>query len=299
MWLRSGDGTARTATEGDGSLMEPPHRGAWPEPPPGDGSLPSFEIGGFARTGSTPSPARPVHPDGAEPPEALQVFREPGNYSGPVVGIEHMSDCGECDGFRPGLPDPADAEDVTIGDRPAELWTLEPDGRILTWRLDDGTTVYLGSRDLTTPEVLAFARGLERDGDLGFEATELPQGLEEDAPADPPVYADSARRRVDDFEAGDSWVQLIVEEGDGELVEADTGPFSTNLFTDFVEHVTVAGQPGVLLHTAWDDPDAGPGDSWTVVWRPTGDAVAKASLPAADRADAERIVAAIHAAPLF
>jgi hypothetical protein len=92
-------------------------------------------------------------------------------------------------------------------------------------------------------------------------------------------------------------VDLLVEKGNGELVEARTGPFSTNLFTDFVEHVTVAGQPGVLLHASWDEPDFGPDSMWTLVWRPTSDAVGTAVFDAPNRASAEAIVAAIHEVP--
>lgn len=295
MWLRVGDGTADTSTDGQDMRMDPPHRGPWPDPPPGDGTLPDFRIDGFTRASADDFPAEPTSPDGAEPPEALQIFREPGNWSGPVVGVEHMSDCGECDGLRPDMPDPDDADDVTIGDRTAKLWTLEPDGRILSWTLEDGTAVYLGSRDLTTPEVLAFARGLERRGAVGFEATELPQGLAEEPRDDDRVYENTNTRRMSDFRAGDQWVQMIVEEGDGELVAAYTGPFSTNLYVDLVEHVAVAGQPGVLLHVAGAAPGEGDRqDLWTVVWRPTTDAVGAATFAAPDRASAERIVAAIH-----
>lgn len=290
--LRSGGGNDPLSTF-DEPYMDPPHRGAWPQPPAGDGTLPTFAIDGFELTPGTPLPGDgPGSED--EPPPALghQTFREPGNYSGPVVGVEHKA-CDDCSGLEAGLPDADRADQVTIDGRDALLWLLPPDGRILSWTLADGSRVVVSSRDLTTAEVVQFAEGLERRGDLGFTATELPRGLAEDTTDG--LSHGQVPRRLDGFDAGATGGQLVATQGDERLMVGETGPFSNNLYVDVAEHVTVLGRPAVLIHV--DDGIAGSNDLdpyWDLVWRHTTDSVVLLRFSDVDRAEVDQIIAGLR-----
>lgn len=183
---------------------------------------------------------------------SLQVFRRPGELAGPTLAVRHVS---ASDAFVPADDD----EPVMVGDVQGYIRRLGPDRFVLSWSLGD-SHVELRAFGVPEPDVHAFAGGLvprdpdgvfsfPGDGDqLGFDATELPPGLDEDRPA-----ADRQVARYRGVVFGDGRSQVTIQvDGAGERFFEDT--LVHRLVHDrAVEEIEVDGHRAVSLETSdWE-----------------------------------------------
>jgi hypothetical protein len=184
-------------------------------------------------------------PPGDDSTEAVQVFRQPGELTGPTIYLRH--DPGEAPNMDRILPD-----EVMIGGVRGRAWVFGDDVT-MSWNLHDGhTNVWLrAAGGLTLDQVLEFAEGLQpRDGNIslppspsdrfGFEATISVAGLaEEPAAAQLPTIIN--RRQVT-LSNGTANVQIEIDDAGLRAFEDDLGGLLGTR-----EHVTVADRPAVLF----------------------------------------------------
>lgn len=181
------------------------------------------------------------------------------------------------------------------GGEPGRLVDLRGVGLRLTWR-PEGSDAYAsaGAWGLTSEDLVAFVSGLApRLGGPSFDATVLPDGIEED-PIEPPA------------DPGQMWIGYRVVDLAPEPEAADDGlgPVHVTVMrgddADFgltlaaraaaggaIEQVTVLGRPAVLLGAR------GTADWWPLLWRQNAADRVEVRIAATDRTDVDRVIAAL------
>jgi hypothetical protein len=221
---------------------------------------------------------------------SVQLFHVPGDGEGPTIVLRHHA-AGD-----PVLPlEGAAEEDVAIGEVRGYLRQTGAEDFELRWAPPLGdNAAEIEARGLARDEVLAFARGLEsRDDEIqnpplpgtvfGFDATNLPEGVEEDAGAlasDEPALA---RRVV--AESASASAELTIE-ATGEAAYRATLS-DLELSGKPAEPLTVMGEPGFAV----EHPDE---FRWTVIWQPRPATTAKLVLSGVDRAMIDGIVSGLR-----
>jgi hypothetical protein len=219
----------------------------------------------------------------------VQLFHKAGDVDGPTIALRHQA-AGD-----PVLPlEGADEDAVTIGEVTGYLRQTGAEDFVLRWAPPLGdNAAEIEAHGLARDEVLAFARRLEsRDDELqnpplpgdvfGFEATYLPDGLEEDTV---PVTADEpapARRLV--AERASARAELTIE------ASGDVAYWAT---VDDLQSAGPAEQVTVMDHPAFL---AGRPDElgWTVVWQPRGATTARITFSGVDRSEIDKVVAGLR-----
>jgi hypothetical protein len=220
---------------------------------------------------------------------SVQLFYKAGDAEGPSIVLRHHA-AGD-----PVFPlEGADEEAVVIDEVTGYLQQTGAEDFVLRWAPPVGdNAAEIEARGLTRDEVLAFARRLEsRDDELqnpplpgdvfGFEATYLPEGLEEEKDAATDERA-PVRRLV--AQSASALAELTIEaSGDAAYwatvsdLEQSGGP---------PEQLTVMGHPAYLVEHL----DA---FGWTVVWQPRAAVTAEMTLSGIDRAAIDRVVAGLR-----
>src|SRR5690606_17900850 len=195
---------------------------------------------------------------------SFQVFRTPGDLSGPSVFLRHEPASDAQAG--PG----ADEEAVTIGDVQGYLRRTGPAGFALRWTPGNGdSAAALQAWRLTRDQVLAFARGLRlRDPSIhyppaaedafGFVAGDLPAGIEEIHPGAEAPPRVPGRRVV--LERDGARAEITVDRSSGLAFEAGLGElFAT---AAGATQARASGTDAVLVEI----PDGG-GTRWHLAWQ--------------------------------
>jgi hypothetical protein len=182
---------------------------------------------------------------------------------------------------EPGRP----FETVEVDGHAATLSTYVAAVPRLSWELAGDIEVSAHFWSMTADEILAFANGLEERPDgSGFDAAELPQGIEEDPMESVPMTAFATRDLG--FSSGtDTFVEMHIVRSD----EVDFESFVEDRLetADAVEQVTVLGRPAVLIH--YED-----SDRWSLQWRHTTRDRVELDVTGADRATLDRIIGGIR-----
>lgn len=280
LWLNTND----TADVSTGSPPADPTRWADWQPPPAGETLPALtvEADGIDLEGASEhsGPIEPA-PEGVilgPPQRSFQVFRQPGAYAGPTAYVSTRQSAGPS---GPGLP----SETVEVDGHEATLSTYVPAVPRLSWKLAGDVEVTARFWSMTTDEILEFANGLEeRPGGAGFDATALPQGIEEDPMESVPMTT-FAFRDLGFRSGSDIFVELHIVRSD----EVDFESFVEDRLdsADAVEQLTVLNRPAVLIH--YED-----SDRWSLQWRQTTRDRVELDVTGADRASLDRIVAGIR-----
>jgi hypothetical protein len=279
LWLNAND----TTDVSTGSPPADPTRWADWQPPPAGETLPALtvEADGIEVAGASEDsgPIEPA-PEGVilgPPWRSFQVFRQPGAYAGPTAYVSTRQSAGPS---APVLP----SETVEVDGHDATLSTYVPAVPRLSWKLAGDIEVSALFWSMTTDEILEFANGLEERPDgSGFDATALPQGIEEDPMESVPMTT-FANRELG-FRAGaDTFIELHIDRSD----EAEFESFVEDRLetTDAVEQLTVLDRPAVLIH--YED-----SDRWSLQWRHTTRDHVELDVTGADRASLDRIIAGI------
>jgi hypothetical protein len=219
---------------------------------------------------------------------SVQLFRVPGAIDGPTIVLRHWV------ASDPVLPLDG-GEEVEIGDVTGYVLQTSAEDVELRWAPPLGdNAAEIVAHGLSRDEVLEFADGLDSRDDaiqhpplssdvFGFEAANLPKGVEEDVGADAPDGPAPARRVVAQSASG--MAQLTIQaSGDAAYratvteLEQDGGP---------TEQLTVMGHPAVAMKHL-------DGFGWTVVWQPRAAMTAQMTLPGVDRAAIDGIVAGLR-----
>jgi hypothetical protein len=280
VWLSTNDAANVTT----GSPPDDPARWADWQPPAAGETLPALTVeadrldlvGASEASGQIePPPAGVI----LGPPQlSFQVFRRPGAYAGPTVYLSARRSVG------PDEPSPP-FETVEVDGHEAILSRYVAAVPRLSWTLPEDVEVSARFWRMTTDEILAFANGLaERPDGPGFEATTLPQGIEED-PMESVPMTNFVHRDLGFRAGGDTSVELHIVRSD----EADFESFVEDRLeaADAVEQLTVLGHPAVLIH--YED-----SDRWSVQWRQTTSDRVELDVTGADRASLDRIIAGIR-----
>ncbi|HEX6421385.1 MAG TPA: hypothetical protein VFZ77_22980 [Acidimicrobiales bacterium] len=261
----------------------------------GDAGLPALTIDGWRVVAAEDGAADPAGAGpGAEAGEgSFQVFRVPGDLSGPSVFLRH-----EPASDAQGGPE-AGEEAVTIGGREGYLQQTGPGGFALRWNPATGdSAARLQAWGLTRDEVLRVARGLRpheasitfppaAGTAFGFAAGDLPAGIEEVHPAAAPAAA-GGRRVV--LERGPARVEISVHRRSGLAFEASLGDLL--MTADGVTQARVLEADAVLVEL----PD-GDGTRWRLAWQ-DGDGVAvDVAITGVPAAGVDDVVAGLREVP--
>jgi hypothetical protein len=280
LWLNNND-TADVTTD---LPADDPERWVDWEPPPASETLPGLtvEAEGIAFEGAYED-SGPIEP----PPEGVilgpprrssQVFRRPGDYAGPTVYLSTRQSVGPNEPARP-------FETVDVNGHDAILSTYVPAVPRLSWELAGDVEVSARFWSMTIDEILGFANGLkERPDGSGFDATALPQGIEED-PMESVSMTTFSFRDLGFRSGRDTFVELHIvrsDEVDFESIVEDRLDSA-----DAVEQLTVLDRPAVLIH--YEDYDR-----WSLQWRHTTRDRVEVDVTGADRATLARIIAGIR-----
>jgi hypothetical protein len=280
LWLGNND-QARVTT--DTPPADPTRWADW-QPPAAGETLPALtvEADGVDFEGASEA-GGPIEPPGegvilGPPPRSFQVFRQPGAYAGPTAYVSTRQSMGP---GEPGRP----YETVEVDGHDAILSTYVPAVPRLSWVLAGGIEVSARFWNMTTDEILEFANGLEeRAGGSGFDATALPQGIEED-PIESVPTTTFANRDLTFRSGSDTFVELHIVRSD----ELDFESFVEDRLdsADAVELLTVLNRPAVLIHYENSD-------RWSLQWRHTSRDRVELDVTGFDRASLDRIVAGIR-----
>jgi hypothetical protein len=279
LWLNAND----TTDVFTGSPPADPARWADWQPPPAGETLPALTVEAdgieLARASEDSGPIEPA-PEGVilgPPRRSFQVFRQPGAYAGPTAYVSTRQSAGPS---GPGLP----SETVEVDGHEATLSTYVPAVPRLSWKLAGDIEVSALFWSMTTDEILEFANGLEERPDgSGFDATALPQGIEEDPMESVPMTT-FANRELGFSAGNDTVVEMHIDRSD----EAEFESFVEDRLetTDAVEQLTVLDRPAVLIH--YED-----SDRWSLQWRHTTRDRVELDVTGVDRASLDRIIAGI------
>lgn len=212
--------------------------------------------------------AAPVQADPAEdaaaPEGSLQVFRRPGQLTGPSAFLSHgpASDAV--------VPEEGD-ETVSLNGADGFLRPAGFDAYSLLWNpAGSDSHAVLRTYGLSSDEVEAFAAGLRAKDDaisyppaaddvFGFEASELPAGIEEDPVASPPAGPPAGRRTV--LERDRARVEVTIDNlGDrsfesrlAELLTTAEGVSEGRVLDRTVVVVERVGDGGTQWNLTWQD----------------------------------------------
>lgn len=235
-----------------------------PAEPAGEGSLPALtlDLDGWEVVDVSDSYNQPWDSGlGIEPgmEGTVQAFRRPGQLDGPTIVLQHMSASDAV------VPEDGD-QTVTIGDREGYLRQVNANSITLRWAPPTGDSqAFLQAYQLSQEQVVQFANGLRaRDDDIqfppraddqfGFDATELPSGVEED-PMEPPT--ELADHRQVTLQRGSEQVEIQMDTT-GEM--GFEGDLIGRLMNDgAMEQITVLDHPAVLFGEVTD--------TWSLFWQ--------------------------------
>ena len=271
-----------------------------------------MDPGGPARTGAAPLPAltldlagwaivsandlsvsSDVAPAEEDPAYqgSLQVFRHPGDLTGPSVALFHgpASDAVQ-----------AEPGDRTVAVGGAEGYLRQTGERSFTlrWTVVSGDShATLQAWGLGEDQVLDFAAGLRvkdddimnppgPDDEFGFVATRHPEDVEE-VPMSP-VNPKRPGLRLLDLEAGARTAHVVIDEGGEEAFEAKLADLLET--AGEVDAMTVLKRPAVAV----EHPDDG---SWSLIWRQTDEALVVATLTGVDRATVADVAGGVREIP--
>jgi hypothetical protein len=257
---------------------------------PAAGSLPALTADGWTivtaeDAATTPAAGEPYDPASG----SLQVFRRPGDLAGPSLFLHHevASDAIAAD---------AGTQPVGIAGSEGYLQQTGPESFIVRWAPPRSDShAYLEARGFARDEVIQFANGLQLKDDniqyppapdvqLGFVATMLPKGIQEDpvSRADPGRTA--VRRLV--VERASAAAEVAIDDRGEAAFEAYLGQLLAS--GGDVERVSVMDHPAVLV----DGPNSG---RWSIVWRQTDEATVVASLSGMSRSSVDDFVGDLRA----
>jgi hypothetical protein len=215
---------------------------------------------------------------------SLQVFRRPGDLTGPSVFLHHRV------ASDPIVPEPG-AVPVTIAGSEGYLRETGKQSMTLRWSPPLGdNAAYLEARGLSQVQVMEFAMGLEArddaihhpptpDEQFGFDATELPAGIEE-VPVDQANPGQPVLRRAV-FERDSATVEVTIDDRGDAAFEAYLGNL---LMADGdAEQVSVMDHAAVLV----ERPDET--GCW-LVWQQTDEATVVMSLTGVARSTVDDVV---------
>jgi hypothetical protein len=224
-------------------------------------------------------------------PDSVQVFRRPGDLTGPSVVVHHIA-ASDPVGAGPG------EVTVAVGDTEAYLRRTGEQSFTLRRKAEDGVAyARVQAFGLSEDEVIAFAGGLRpKDDDVsfpprandefGFVASSLPEGIEE-VQMDPVNEARPGVRRLV-LETGERTAEVVINEGGEQAFEAELA----NLLSTAgeVDAMSVLQQPAVAV----EHPDDG---QWSLIWRQTSQAVVVVTLSGGDRSTIADFAAGIREIP--
>jgi len=280
LWLNTDDKAEVTT----GSPPADPTRWVDWQPPPAGETLPGLTVEAdgidFEGASEYSGPIEPP-PEGVTlgpPQRSFQVFRQRGAYAGPTVYVSTRQSVGP---GEPAFP----SEIVEVDGHEATLSTYVSAVPRLSWKLAGDVEVSARFWSMTTDEILEFANGLkERPDGSGFDATALPQDIEEDPMESVPMTTFAFRDLG--FRSGtDTYVELHIVRSDEVDFESFVGDRLDS--ADAVEQLIVLNRPAVLIH--YED-----SDRWSLQWRQTTRDRVELDVTGADRASLDRIMAGIR-----
>lgn len=176
---------------------------------------------------------------------------------------------------------------VDVNGLEAQAWTVGGLASI-QWDLGDGTSVLVDARELSTDEVIEFARGLRLQPDgLGFDATVRPQGITE-IPLDQAESSTELPQRQLGLLSTDesSVVDVVVSGGDASAFEALAADRVASASGGQVEQLRVLGRPAVLAGDLAAEPH--------LMWRHTTTDIVEIVFAVSDRAELDAFIAGIR-----
>jgi hypothetical protein len=218
---------------------------------------------------------------------STQLFHVPDDVDGPTIVLRHWA------ASDPVVPiEGAGEEEVVIVDTMGYLRQTGAEDVALRWAPPLGdNAAEIEAHGLAPDEVVAFAEGLEsRDGEFqypprtgdvfGFEATSLPDGLEEESVA--PDEPAPARRLA--AESASAMAELTVEATGDSAYWATVSDLEQS---GPAEALTVMGHPAFAVEV----PDE---LRWTLVWQPRPGTTGKLTLSGIDRTSLAGILSGVR-----